>query len=75
VKSKARLSGRGCVRLDGAKRKKSVRSRAQEVYKKLSFPVPRLSLFSIHRVPAFFVFRFLTHGYFSHFAFSDLNRF
>ena len=28
VRSKARLAGRGCVRLDGAKRKKSVRSRA-----------------------------------------------
>ena len=30
MRSKARLADRGCVRLDGAKRKKSVRRRAEE---------------------------------------------
>lgn len=39
--------------------------------------VPRLSSFAFFHPPcsAFFVFQFLTHGCFSHFSFSDLNRF
>ena len=39
--------------------------------------VPRLSSFAFFHPQCicFFVFRFLTHGCFSHFSFSDLNRF
>ena len=38
--------------------------------KKLSSPVSRFSLFPSDASPRFFIFRFLTRTYFSHFAFS-----